>query len=394
MCGIYGFIGKPTKKTAKAIRHLGILNEARGTDSSGLAVINKHGISMLKKTMAAEEFFNIPLTQQLVQSCIRENYLVAIGHTRAATRGAVTEPNAHPYAIGKYIFAHNGVINNFDELQEEYATEYEVDSQIIGHLLNLHKEKEVFNDKLQGMFAVPYVHRDNINVLNIAKGSSPLSFFVVKGSEAVYFSSDSKHLKEAMEKSKIKGSLATPTNPKLYRFNWVSGRVHISKEKITPKRYVWTSAHSTASYKGAWRNEYSEPYASGYDDFEYDERYMSHESYIALPKLPAQTGPKTLYDYMNEEPILKHATDEELQVVGYYLELSNQQETPDQRLFWIDRIYDYIDEITDRVVADWEMREYEKEQEAEQLKELVQDAQDNVVDIARPLFRGFNPMKK
>ena len=45
---------------------------------------------------------------------INNDTISIIGHTRAATTGAVTTRNAHPFSYGSIIGAHNGIIDNWE----------------------------------------------------------------------------------------------------------------------------------------------------------------------------------------------------------------------------------------------------------------------------------------
>lgn len=106
MCGIFGYVGESRKAVDAVLEGLRRL-DYRGYDSWGVAVLNESGIEVSKKVGMVS---TNPLS-------MRGN--IAIGHTRWATHGAVTENNAHPhYAADKsFVLAHNGIAENSAELK-------------------------------------------------------------------------------------------------------------------------------------------------------------------------------------------------------------------------------------------------------------------------------------
>ena len=107
MCGIVGYIG-----SAEAVEFLitGLRRlEYRGYDSAGIATIGSDHRLALAKSVGRIDC----LEQQIIENPTRGT--IGIGHTRWATHGSPSVPNAHPHLGGDGVVAivHNGVIENF-----------------------------------------------------------------------------------------------------------------------------------------------------------------------------------------------------------------------------------------------------------------------------------------
>ena len=115
MCGIVGYVGP---KQASPILIDGLRRmEYRGYDSAGVAVINGDGIKIKKAAGKLSSLVEKLRTRP-------PHGTVGIGHTRWATHGAPTTPNAHPHLdqAGKIAVIHNGIIENAPVDQEGPGT--------------------------------------------------------------------------------------------------------------------------------------------------------------------------------------------------------------------------------------------------------------------------------
>ena len=106
MCGIVGYIGHD-KCIPNIINGLERL-EYRGYDSAGIAYIKNNRINIKKVT---GKIINLKNNINL-----KEESFIGIGHTRWATHGKPSDINAHPHQVGKITIVHNGIIENYEEL--------------------------------------------------------------------------------------------------------------------------------------------------------------------------------------------------------------------------------------------------------------------------------------
>lgn len=193
MCGIVGYTGVMKGKSAvlEGLRRL----EYRGYDSSGIALTGEEGICIVKtvgKVAALEERL---ASLETGETCC------AIGHTRWATHGGVTETNAHPHMDCNNTLAlvHNGIVENYEDLRAKLAelgisckseTDTEVVAQTLGQLYQgdpLEAMAQLFK-KLEGAFAFVATFADRPGELYCLRKGAPL--VVALGSDCAMCASD------------------------------------------------------------------------------------------------------------------------------------------------------------------------------------------------------------
>lgn len=194
MCGIVGAVRSSENTVNFLIAGLKRM-EYRGYDSSGIAVIAGKKIERLRKVGKVE------ILAQAVKNKPWDGR-IGLGHTRWATHGKVSEPNAHPHISHQHIaLVHNGIIENYKEEKEKlqkmgYRFESETDSEIVAHAIH-HEIKEgadLFQAvqqvcaRLRGAYALGVVSLDEPDHLVLARMGCPLLIGLTE--EEGFFASD------------------------------------------------------------------------------------------------------------------------------------------------------------------------------------------------------------
>lgn len=181
MCGIVGYIGNGSAQEVllNGLERL----EYRGYDSAGVYVVDGNG----QNGHLFREEGRIAKLQSEVDMTLDAH--TGIGHTRWATHGEPSVRNAHPHqsSTGRFTLVHNGVIENYREMKEDFLsnvtfhsdTDTEVAVNLIEHFAlteGLDAETAFLKalNVIEGSYAFALVDSEQPGVVFAAKNKSPL----------------------------------------------------------------------------------------------------------------------------------------------------------------------------------------------------------------------------
>jgi glucosamine--fructose-6-phosphate aminotransferase (isomerizing) len=178
MCGIVGYVG-PRQAAGLLLEGLRRL-EYRGYDSSGIAVVNGAGLTVMKQAG------KLSALEKQLEGAMPKGSL-GIGHTRWATHGAPTTPNAHPHTdqTGRIALIHNGIIENSGAIrraleQRGHTFKSETDTEVLAHLVgecyngNIEEAVAQALREVDGAYGIAVICSEEPDVLVAARKGSPL----------------------------------------------------------------------------------------------------------------------------------------------------------------------------------------------------------------------------
>ncbi|MFE0441530.1 glutamine--fructose-6-phosphate transaminase (isomerizing) [Aerococcus sp. NPDC058936] len=181
MCGIVGYIGNGSAQEVllNGLERL----EYRGYDSAGVYVVDGNG----QNGHLFREEGRIAKLQSEVDMSLDAH--TGIGHTRWATHGEPSVRNAHPHqsSTGRFTLVHNGVIENYREMKEDFLsdvtfhsdTDTEVAVNLVEHFAlteGLDAETAFLKalNVIEGSYAFALIDSEQPGVVFAAKNKSPL----------------------------------------------------------------------------------------------------------------------------------------------------------------------------------------------------------------------------
>jgi glucosamine--fructose-6-phosphate aminotransferase (isomerizing) len=190
MCGIVAYVGS---KTAQPILIEGLKRlEYRGYDSAGIAVMDRGKLTVVRAVG------RVSMLEEKLDAMGGLPGRMGMCHTRWATHGGVTEPNAHPHRDDRSGIAliHNGIIENYAALKtylEEKGhrftsqTDTEVLAMLIGELydpkagVDLEAAVQAALREVTGAYGIVAMCEHEPETLVAARKGSPLMVGVGDG---------------------------------------------------------------------------------------------------------------------------------------------------------------------------------------------------------------------
>lgn len=187
MCGLVGVAAaRMSYKATTVFKELLYANRVRGTDSTGIGIVDEKGeISLFKGTFSPIEL----LDMRTVDSQIKYGTKVLMGHNRAKTRGGVSRVNAHPFEFHGLLGAHNGTLSgSMTHLADNL--EGETDSERLILTLAQNEDWPKVMSQTSGAWALT-LYEQETNVLSLYRNSErPLFYAYDKEYEHLFWASE------------------------------------------------------------------------------------------------------------------------------------------------------------------------------------------------------------
>jgi glucosamine--fructose-6-phosphate aminotransferase (isomerizing) len=174
--------------------------EYRGYDSAGIAVINGNGVKIHKAAGKLSALID-NLKHDTPEGTI------GVGHTRWATHGAPTTPNAHPHLdqTGRIAVIHNGIIENAGTIKKAllmrgHTFKSETDTEVLAHLIGEYYVNDLEEAvaaalwDVEGAYGIAVLCSEEPGTVVAARNGSPL--LVGVGEDEYFVASDASAILE------------------------------------------------------------------------------------------------------------------------------------------------------------------------------------------------------
>lgn len=246
MCGIIGVFTNEDKKLwnerKSFFRQALFADTLRGFHSTGLMFLDKTdgALNTFKRAIPAPDVLDMKQFDKFMSNM--DDYWMAVGHNRAATKGKINNQNAHPFHCGDIVGVHNGTLVSMHQLDDN--RDFDVDSECIFHNIDKNGAKETI-EKLNGAFALVWWNVETETMHIIRNKERPLCYAVCEENQSIYFASEPLMLAWICERNSIKIGQIQPFE-EMVEYVFTPGDV-LNFEKIEREEYQppkgWSYGH-------------------------------------------------------------------------------------------------------------------------------------------------------
>lgn len=204
MCGIVGaitgFRNGFTSVELDAFETMLFLDTFRGWDSTGVyGVTNDNDVYIAKEACHGPDFIRTSAFKDVRQKMIQRG-MFFVGHNRAATRGSITDKNAHPFWVDdNIILVQNGTMRGDHKKHKDV----EVDTEAIAHVIAETPDVEEAINKIDASYALVWYNVKE-KKLHLLRNTERPMYIGETASGGVMFASEANTLLYAAAKSDMK----------------------------------------------------------------------------------------------------------------------------------------------------------------------------------------------
>ena len=190
MCGIVGIITAETNgfttDEVDAFRDMLLVDTLRGFDSTGMfAVTNTGDVCGAKDAVNGATFIKTPEFADIMGNAYLDGK-IAVGHNRWATRGSITDKNAHPFIIDdNLVLVQNGTYRG----SHRHLKNTDVDTEAVAHVINEHDDIETALQNIDAAYAFAWYNLKKREFCIIRNDERPL-FIAYASNGTVLFASE------------------------------------------------------------------------------------------------------------------------------------------------------------------------------------------------------------
>lgn len=208
MCGIVAYLTAYSNgfgyNESKLFNNMLFLDTLRGWDSTGVfGVSNVGNVGILKAAINAPNFMQTQEYKDFMADAVK-NGMCLVGHNRAATRGSVTDANAHPFVIDdNIILVQNGTWNG----SHKHIKDTEVDTETVAHIIHENENIEEALQKINAAYALIWYNVKEKSLYAIRNSQRPLFAALTKSGGTILASEANTILYSALrEQVQLDGS--------------------------------------------------------------------------------------------------------------------------------------------------------------------------------------------